>query len=98
MRVYLTSHHAYPARIQGAAGCRVIDNIAKGLAELGHETTIIWEAEFLKRSRREFGRPMGRFRKQTFGMCRIQIPMASLRALFLGKNVPLKRAFASHGS
>jgi len=38
MRVYLTSHHVYPARIWGVAGCRVIDNIAKGLAELGHET------------------------------------------------------------
>jgi glycosyltransferase involved in cell wall biosynthesis len=38
MRVYLTSHHAYPARIRGVAACRVIDNIAKGLAELGHET------------------------------------------------------------
>jgi glycosyltransferase involved in cell wall biosynthesis len=38
MRVYLTSHHAHPARIRGAAGCRVIDTIAKGLAELGHET------------------------------------------------------------
>jgi glycosyltransferase involved in cell wall biosynthesis len=38
MRIYLTSHHAYPARIRGVAGCRVIDNIAKGLAELGHET------------------------------------------------------------
>src|ERR1700676_2612092 len=38
MRVYLTSHHEYPARNRGVAGCRVIDNIAKGLAELGHET------------------------------------------------------------
>ena len=38
MRVYLTSHHAYPARIGGVAACRIIDNIAKGLAELGHET------------------------------------------------------------
>src|SRR3954447_9633871 len=38
MRVFLTSHHAYPAKIRGVAACRVIDNIARGLAELGHET------------------------------------------------------------
>ena len=38
MRIYVTSHHTYPARTRGVAGCRVIDNIARGLGELGHET------------------------------------------------------------
>jgi glycosyltransferase involved in cell wall biosynthesis len=38
MRVYVTGHHTYPAKTHGLAACRVLDNIAKGLAELGHET------------------------------------------------------------
>lgn len=36
MRVFLTSKSRYPARLQGYGGSRVQDNIAKGLAELGH--------------------------------------------------------------
>ena len=36
MRVFLTSQSRYPASQGGFAGSRVQDNIAKGLAELGH--------------------------------------------------------------
>jgi len=36
MRVLIASDHRYPASVGGPAGCRVLDFLAKGLAELGH--------------------------------------------------------------
>jgi glycosyltransferase involved in cell wall biosynthesis len=36
MRVLIVSDHRYPASVGGPAGCRVLDFLAKGLAELGH--------------------------------------------------------------
>ena len=38
MRIFLSGHHTFPAKIRGPAGCRVMDNVARGLVELGHET------------------------------------------------------------
>ncbi len=37
MRIYISSNHQYPARIGGLSGCIVLDLMAKGLAELGHD-------------------------------------------------------------
>jgi len=37
MRVMIASEHRYPAAVGGPSGARVYDNLAKGLAELGHE-------------------------------------------------------------
>jgi len=36
MRILIASDHRYPASVGGPAGCRVLDFLAKGLAELGH--------------------------------------------------------------
>lgn len=36
MRILLASTHRYPAAIGGLAGTRVLDSLARGLAELGH--------------------------------------------------------------
>lgn len=36
MRVLIASTHRYPACVGGPAGCRQLDCLAKGLAELGH--------------------------------------------------------------
>ena len=37
MRVMIASEHRYPAAVGGRSGARLYDNLAKGLAELGHE-------------------------------------------------------------
>jgi glycosyltransferase involved in cell wall biosynthesis len=37
MRILVASQHRYPASAGGLAGCRVLDYLVKGLAELGHE-------------------------------------------------------------
>ncbi|MEM7349976.1 MAG: glycosyltransferase [Acidobacteriota bacterium] len=36
MRVMIASEHRYPAAVGGRSGARLYDNLAKGLAELGH--------------------------------------------------------------
>jgi len=36
MRILIASRHRYPASLGGLAGCRILDHLAKGLAELGH--------------------------------------------------------------
>jgi glycosyltransferase involved in cell wall biosynthesis len=39
VKIHLVSGHQYPARLDGLASARVADDLAKGLAELGHQVS-----------------------------------------------------------
>src|SRR5579871_6652097 len=47
MRILIASRHRYPASVGGWGGCRVLDGLAKGAAELGHTVFYYLEQGFI---------------------------------------------------